>query len=253
MLNIRPSAAEQTSEVFEESPRQGREGNLAWIERNLSGDDECVTLLLVGGVDPCHFRLRVSQSHLRRDMTPSHWSHAALLGVSAGGIGATPVHEIALDPPGGFGYPAPVNGVQTGRLDHYRERRLFPNLALVRVPVALAEVEGALERFRSQRVVLDGPELILVWLAYLWGVGRSGNPLLEGNGIPSAAMLEVVMGAAGIDLTPGLESRASCPEAIWQAARWWHSYYDASQRSPLGGRWTAEHFLVGEYDPSRRR
>ena len=101
--------------------------------------------------------------------------------------------------------------------------------------------------------MLDGPELILVWLAYVWGVGRSGNPLLDGNGIPSAAMLEVVMGAAGFDLTPGLESRASCPESICQAARWWHSYYDASQRRPLSGRWTAEHFLVDEYDPGRRR
>jgi hypothetical protein len=32
---------------------------------------------------------------------------------------------------------------------------------------------------------------------------------------------------AGIDLSPGLPSASSCPEAIWQAARWWYEAYDA--------------------------
>jgi hypothetical protein len=30
---------------------------------------------------------------------------------------------------------------------------------------------------------------------------------------------------AGIELTPGLSSSASCPEAIWQAAKYWHNFY----------------------------
>ena len=54
-------------------------------------------------------------------------------------------------------------------------------------------------------------------------------------------MVETVVGAAGYDLTPGLESGASCPEAIWQAARWWHQYYSEQQSDPIGGSWTAEH------------
>jgi hypothetical protein len=38
--------------------------------------------------------------------------------------------------------------------------------------------------------------------------------------------------AIGIELTPGLATRASCPEAMWQAARWWHPYY--LDRAPSG-------------------
>jgi hypothetical protein len=48
-------------------------------------------------------------------------------------------------------------------------------------------------------------------------------------------MLEIVFGAAGFDLTPGLESRASCPEAMWQAAKWWHEYYERENRAGLVG------------------
>jgi hypothetical protein len=60
--------------------------------------------------------------------------------------------------------------------------------------------------------------LILRWLAFVWGAAGAGNPLYESMGIPSAAMVEVVFVELGFDLTPGLESRASYPEAIWQAA-----------------------------------
>jgi hypothetical protein len=75
----------------------------------------------------------------------------------------------------------------------------------------------------------------LRWLAFAWGAGRAGNPLYDGIGIPSAAMLEIVFGAVGFDLTPGLESRASCPEAMWQAAKWWHEYYERENRQGLIG------------------
>jgi hypothetical protein len=51
----------------------------------------------------------------------------------------------------------------------------------------------------------------------------------------------VVLGAAGFDLTPGLESRASCPEAIWQAAKWWHKYYEDQKRAPLSGAYCCGH------------
>ena len=60
-------------------------------------------------------------------------------------------------------------------------------------------------------------ELIVRWLAFVWGAGRAGNPLLEGYGVPSSAMRK--SSSALSDTTaPGLESRSSCPEAIWQAA-----------------------------------
>ncbi len=43
--------------------------------------------------------------------------------------------------------------------------------------------------------------------------------------VHAAPWLEAALGRrghalAGVDLTPGLASEASCPEAIWQAAKW---------------------------------
>jgi len=86
-------------------------------------------------------------------------------------------------------------------------------------------------------------DLLARWLAYAWGIARTSNPLLENFGMPSAAMLEIIFGAAGFDLTPGLESRSSCPEAIWQAAKWWHQYYEDQKRSPITGAYHTEHVL----------
>jgi hypothetical protein len=61
--------------------------------------------------------------------------------------------------------------------------------------------------------------------------------------MPSAAMLETVTGAAGFDLTPGLESRASCPEAIWQSARWWHEYHEENKEGFIAGAFYITHRL----------
>ena len=70
------------------------------------------------------------------------------------------------------------------------------------------------------------------------------NPLFDGYGMPSAAFIEALCAANGYDLTPGLESRASCPEAIWQAARWWHEFQkDQQGAEPIRGMWHTEHFL----------
>jgi hypothetical protein len=67
--------------------------------------------------------------------------------------------------------------------------------------------------------------MILAWLGYIWGAGQQGNPLLNGMGVPSAAFVETAYGITGVELTPGLTSAASCPEAIWQSSKWWHLYY----------------------------
>jgi hypothetical protein len=68
---------------------------------------------------------------------------------------------------------------------------------------------------------------MLHWLGYIWSVSQAANPLLAGQGLPSAAFVETVYGIAGIELTPGLSSASSCPEAIWAAAKWWHQFYEA--------------------------
>jgi hypothetical protein len=93
--------------------------------------------------------------------------------------------------------------------------------------------------------VLDVPQLILRWLAYCWGVGVPGSPLAEGVGLPSAAVLEAAFAGQGFDLTPGLESRSSCPEAIRQAATWWHGFYQrTADGKAIKGTYSAAHDLV---------
>ncbi|MEV0720662.1 hypothetical protein [Asanoa sp. NPDC050611] len=246
MLNILASNAGGASPTFRPVSRAPGESNLDWLGRELAGPAVDGThLLLVGGRDHIGFRLRVAQAHLRHDLSPSHWSHAALLGPGTPEVGATATYEVSLDPPRGFGVPTAANALQVGRLDAYADPGRFPNIALLRLPVpavewqrpSTAEQISVLERFRKQRSVLDVTELVLQWLAFLWGVGRAANPLLDGYGVPSAAMIEVVLNAVGYDVTPALESRASCPEAIWQAAKWWHPYYSERTPSPITGAW----------------
>lgn len=110
----------------------------------------------------------------------------------------------------------------------------YPNIALVGIPtggkLTWNQMVPTFKTFQKQRTSLDAIELIIRWLAFVWGAGRAGNPLLEGFGIPSSAMLETVFSALGHDLTPGLESRSSCPEALWQAIKWWHEYYGEEGR-----------------------
>jgi hypothetical protein len=33
-------------------------------------------------------------------------------------------------------------------------------------------------------------------------------------------------------LTPGLSSASSCPEAMWQAAKWWTGFYEKTAAAP---------------------
>jgi len=242
MINIISSNAASPSRALSEVARKDDEDNLQWISRNMPQVGEQTSLVMVGGKGPASFRLRVAQSHIRHDLAPSYWSHVMMLGKPSKNPGSTTVYEISLEP-AGFGFPPPENGVQTGKLNQYRDPKIYPNIAILTAPVPQKDVMEALARFKMQRAVLDAVDLIIRWLSYVWGVSRSGNPLLEGQGIPSAAMLEIVFGAAGYDLTPGLESRSSCPEAIWQAAKWWHEYYEAQNRSPLAGSYYVGHSL----------
>ena len=242
MINSLNSNAAAPSASFAEAPRLEGENNVEWLKRNLPSGD-VTHIVLSGARDSTGFRLRIAQSHLRHDLAPSHWSHAFLLGKVAKNAAATPIYEISLEPGAGFGFPPPTNGVQRARLERYRDVTSYPNVAVLGVPIAQSEIMKALERFQTQRAVLDAVGLILRWLAFTWGVSSTGNPLLEGLGMPSAAMLEVVFGAAGFDLTPGLESRSSCPEAIWQAAKWWHEYYERDQQQPLTCTYCVSHDL----------
>ncbi len=240
----------------DELPRRAGENNLQWLQRALA-DLQAVpgetVLLLLGGDDRVSRRLRQAQARMRHDLAPSWWSHVAWLPQGQEVAAGSEVLEISLDPPGGFGFPALANGIQQGRLGHYRRRSIsadanqnsYPNIALLLVPVDGAAVVAAIADLRKQRLQQDFPALVLRWLAWGWGTGAQDNPLLEGLGLPSAVMLEAAFAAAGYDLTPGLESRSCCPEAIWQAARWWQAYQQARPdgKPSIRGRYCAPHSL----------
>jgi hypothetical protein len=237
-----------------ERVRAGGEDNLAWIGRIVreglvEAGPEWSLIVLVGGDDPLSFRLRVSQSQVRHDLSPSAWSHVAFVPRLERELADSPVREISLAPASGFGrygFPPPANGLQDNRLGAYAAADHYPNIALLSAPVPAADADAALDGLATQRSILDTPALILRWLGYCWGVGVPASPLSEGYGVPGAAILEAAFAARGFDLTPGLESRSSCPEAIWQAATWWHQFYErtAARKAGMKGAYSAKHDLV---------
>ena len=74
------SRAKSTNKEFAEHKRKKGTTNIDWLRSHLQPDRAAIVLL--GGTDLIDFRLRIAQSHLRNDLTPSHWSHVALLGES---------------------------------------------------------------------------------------------------------------------------------------------------------------------------
>jgi hypothetical protein len=128
------------------------------------------------------------------------------------------------------------NAVQRIPVREIDDPRVYPNVAILRFTEDHAPVRAAIARIRNRKEVVDLPALVLPWLGFLWGVGAHNNPLVEDKGLPSASLMDNAFAMAGIDLTPGLTSTAACPEAIWQAAKWWGSYYrDAGEAEATAG------------------
>lgn len=202
---------------------EARLTNTQWVRKHAHSYMQTGSLVFAGGSSVTDFRLRVAQSHLRRDLLPSLWSHVALVG--GGKRDSWELKEVSLSPPGGFQDVAGQNACQKSRVAAYDNPQLWPNLAVVRFPVGGTQVLDAIEQVRMSRGTIDLSALVIPWLAFVWGAGSSPNPLLQEKGIPSAVFAETVMGIVGIDLTPGISSQASCPEAIWQACKWWHLFY----------------------------
>jgi hypothetical protein len=260
MIEIMQSTAKEENPQFVESKRKPDEDNVAWVKRHCPKTTQAV-LLLFGGVDQVSFRVRVAQSHARHNLTPSHWSDVVLVKNPDGITTRTQTFEASLQPTGGFGFPTSSNGIQSGTLAAYRDAKQFPNVAILQVPVAGAKVKEAIEQFQVMRHVVNGVDLLVAWLAHVWGVTSADNPLLREIGVPSAVLMEYATGAVGFDLTPGLASRSSCPEAIWQAAKWWHRFYitrgeeggeqviptraaqPAATESPIIGKWCVDNIL----------
>lgn len=242
MISIRQSDATEANHALKETPAEPNETNSAWLERVGATDG----LLLLGGAAISHFRIRMAQSHARSDLKPSCWSLAGLLMDSKRFLSAP------LELCGEASEIATQNGVQTCNMADYDDAARFPNIAVIsftketdKVLKNARLVGGDPETKRpAQRSIIDLPTLMLPWLSYIWIAGNAANPLSEGLGLPSAAFIETIYGMAGIELTPGLASATSCPEAIWQAAKYWHMFYeeaaetehekDAAQHIPTG-------------------
>jgi len=264
MLSLRRSPARSSNRSLTAAPRKSLT-NAAYVDKHSPSDEASTAIVLLGGKSPVDFRVRVAQAHARDDLAPSAWSHIGVLGVRAKNPLRRNLIELPLQGRVGLGYPPATNGVVETPIGDYDDPAAFPNIAVLRVPVPHAAVDAAITEFCRQRTVMDALELTLAWLAFAWGVGSTGNPLLAGLGVPSAAFVEYVVGAAGYDLVPGFPSRSSCPEAIWQSARWWHEFPRAASvelsadsekpvnLGPVAGVYDAEHYLVDPPTAKQKR
>jgi hypothetical protein len=259
MLDIQQSPDGNKNDELKKCERiKGKDGeyvedNVSWVERQLPSDKTGKTfIVLLGGTDPMSFRLRTAQSYARHNLTPSNWSHVLILDEFDDKINLEKAStiEVSLNPSKGFEFPPNNNAIQRGQLGVYKALKDFPNIALLQLPVDLKDIKSAVDRFKKMRNVVNGVDLVVAWLSYVWGVSRSGNPLLNECGIPSAVLVEYSVGSAGLDLTPGLASRSSCPEAIWQSAKWWQGYQTqkdndkSPQRSGIIGWWHVGNKLI---------
>jgi len=224
MLPVRRSPDTKSNWSFrkDETDHSLVETNFAWIERERTehppfcrpGD-----VVLLGGSSLADFRIRVAQSHMRHDLTPSYWS---LVGVVSG------PNRFLTAPLWPLPEPQRVpltNGIQSLALSAFDDPQAWPNIAVVRFPGTQRSPVRGIGRLRSQRSIVDIPTLLLPWLGFVWGAGTAGNPLLGGYGVPSAVLVETAFGLAEVELTPGLAAANSCPEAIYQSAKWWSGFY----------------------------
>jgi hypothetical protein len=219
MLGIRRSPDAHSNDLLQELPAEGEETNREWVAR--TGLDHGV--ILIGGSSVTDFRVRVAQSHARGDLLPSFWSLAGVM-AAADSFLSVPFSQDVDRTPG-------QNAIVECSIAEFDDPVRYPNIAIIQFG---ADESGALtnaKRLTSERAVIDLPTLLVPWLAFVWGAGQGRNPLLDGEGVPSAAFAETAYGIAGIELTPGLSSASSCPEAIWQSAKWWSEYYEAAQEA----------------------
>lgn len=222
MISMKKSPSEKPNPKLREEEPQKDEGNKKWLARHRATEG----VILLGGASIADFRIRVAQSELRHDMSPSHWSLCGIL-LPGGKFTSVPLNLRK-----GISDIPEFNGVRTCRIEEHDDPKRFPNIAVVRFAKEHKNVRRDIKRVEMDRSILDIPTLIVPWLSFIWGTTESVNPLSKGLGLPSAAFVETVFAMAGFELTPGLSSASSCPEAIWQSAKWWNNYYEQTSKTP---------------------
>lgn len=224
MITIRQSSATSSNKAINETAAKPKETNSEWLKRVGATNG----VLLLGGADISHFRIRVAQSHARADLKPSCWSLAGML------VDSRKFLSVPLELCDNAADIAAHNAVKSCKISEYDDPERFPNIAVIQftsdatLVLERAKLLGGDGKKPAQRGIIDLPTLMLPWLSYIWIAGKASNPLVDGLGLPSAAFVETAYGIAGIELTPGLASAASCPEAIWQAAKYWQDFYQGA-------------------------
>lgn len=219
MITTRQSTA-TTRNAKVSDQREWAGNNTAWLAQLPRGVVQPGAVLLLGGSSVADFRIRVAQSHLRQDLMPSFWSQVGIV------VSADEFLSVPVSAPVATMDVAPNNAVCTCPIRDYADPRRFPNIAVLHFADRGAAIVDYARRVMRQRSAADLPLLLHAWLGFVWGVGTSPNPLMQSTGLPSSALVETAFGMAGIELTPGVASASSCPEAIWQSAIWWHDYYE---------------------------
>src|SRR5215510_2213999 len=128
MIRVHTAPTLTSSSLLKEQARKRDEGNISWLERAMKSEAaESGSVVLLGGTNLTHFRLRTAQSQVRRDLLPSFWSHIAILHPDS----MTTLYETSLEPPdGNFGVPR-WHGIQRGNIGTYDDPDRFPNIALI--------------------------------------------------------------------------------------------------------------------------
>lgn len=202
------------------------EGNKTWLKRVIAENGYAEQgLILIGGNSIPHFHIRVAQSYLRHDISPSYWSLVGIL------IDEETFYTVPLQWCDDLGEMPRQNAIQKCKISDFNDPIHFPNIAYVQFTDDHTQILKIARRLKLQRSsVIDLVELVISWLEFVWGVRQKCNPLYQNEGLPSAVYAEAVYGICGIELTPGLETSSSCPESIWQAAKWWSSFYKESSQ-----------------------
>jgi hypothetical protein len=211
------------------------EGNRKWLAGLGAPDGVKLDengIILIGGSMLADFRVRVAQSAARTDMFPSFWSLCGIL--LAGGKFVTVPLDLRSreqtrrrDNDDVSAIPK-SNAVRMCSLDEYDDPKLYPNIAVIRFAKSHDDAHQHIQRVQTDRTIIDLTAMLLPWLGFIWGTSASTNPLTNGIGLPSAAFVETVFAMGGFELTPGLSSASSCPEAIWQSAKWWMDFYQST-------------------------
>lgn len=215
------SPIRRNNKRFNPEPATKNEKNSEWLSRVIHKNRFTQSgLLLIGGASVADFHIRVAQSRLRYNLTPSHWSMVGILS------DLESFYSVPLQWKGELSEMPHANGIQKCSIADYDDEDRFPNIAFIQFTKDMSKILEFARDLRWRRSLIDLPELVVRWLEYIWAVGQSGNPLANAKGLPSAVFAEAAFGMGGIELTPGLSTASSCPEAIWQAAKWWSAFYE---------------------------